>query len=425
MFNLSALAATPASPTAGRIRVFTNASGNLCSVDSTGTVVVYGTSVTAEQVEDIVGAMIQDTASVNVTYNDAGAAITLDVLPGGVNHNALLNYVANQHVDHSAVSISAGAGLTGGGDITASRTISMPNVGTAGTYQAVTTDAQGRVTAGSNPTTLAGYGITDAQPLDGDLTAVAALAGTGLVTRTATNAMTTRTVTAGTGISLANGDGVSGNPTITNTDLGSSAVSTHVGLADPHTQYTLETTTISAGTGLTGGGDLTANRTISMPAVGTAGTYGSSTLVPVITTDAQGRVSAVSTTAFTSTVPTTIVSSVTLITTTSTTFVTMTGMTITPAAGTYAVIGRANISATSNNRTIELALFLAGSVITDTNVTSFIRTGSGFGTNTDMSNDTITAVVTVNGSQDIDLRWNTSGGTIQARGYSLMAMRIS
>lgn len=33
---------------------------------------------------------------------------------------------------------------------------------TAGTYKSVTVDSKGRVTAGSNPTTLAGYGITDA-----------------------------------------------------------------------------------------------------------------------------------------------------------------------------------------------------------------------------------------------------------------------
>jgi phage-related tail fiber protein len=40
---------------------------------------------------------------------------------------------------------------------------SHPNSGvTAGTYKSVTVNAQGHVTAGSNPTTLAGYGITDA-----------------------------------------------------------------------------------------------------------------------------------------------------------------------------------------------------------------------------------------------------------------------
>lgn len=37
------------------------------------------------------------------------------------------------------------------------------------------------------PTTLIGYGITDAQPLDGDLTAIAALSSTGVARRTGTN----------------------------------------------------------------------------------------------------------------------------------------------------------------------------------------------------------------------------------------------
>lgn len=37
----------------------------------------------------------------------------------------------------------------------------LPNIGTAGTYRSVTTDSKGRVTAGTNPTTLAGYGVTE------------------------------------------------------------------------------------------------------------------------------------------------------------------------------------------------------------------------------------------------------------------------
>ena len=39
--------------------------------------------------------------------------------------------------------------------------IDLATIGTAGTYRSVTTDAYGRVTAGTNPTTLAGYGISD------------------------------------------------------------------------------------------------------------------------------------------------------------------------------------------------------------------------------------------------------------------------
>lgn len=49
----------------------------------------------------------------------------------------------------TVTSITAGTGLSGG-TITTSGTISMPNTGTAGSYANVTTDAQGRVTAGTN-----------------------------------------------------------------------------------------------------------------------------------------------------------------------------------------------------------------------------------------------------------------------------------
>lgn len=47
---------------------------------------------------------------------------------------------------------------------------------TAGTYKSVTVNAQGHVTGGSNPTTLSGYGITDAATKS-DLTAVSDLVG--------------------------------------------------------------------------------------------------------------------------------------------------------------------------------------------------------------------------------------------------------
>ena len=48
----------------------------------------------------------------------------------------------------TVTSVAAGTGLSGG-TITTTGTISMPNVGTPGTYSGVTTDAQGRVTAGT------------------------------------------------------------------------------------------------------------------------------------------------------------------------------------------------------------------------------------------------------------------------------------
>jgi hypothetical protein len=86
---------------------------------------------------------------------------------------------------NQSITISGDATGTGSTAIT----LSLANSGvTEGTYRSVTVDIKGRVTGGSNPTTLSGYGITDAQPLDGDLTSIAGLAGTtGLLRKTATN----------------------------------------------------------------------------------------------------------------------------------------------------------------------------------------------------------------------------------------------
>lgn len=76
--------------------------------------------------------------------------------------------------------------------------IDLATIGTAGTYQAVTVDAYGRVSAGTNPTTLAGFGIVDAQPLDATLTALAGVttAANQLIYATGADTFTTTSFTA-------------------------------------------------------------------------------------------------------------------------------------------------------------------------------------------------------------------------------------
>ncbi len=54
-----------------------------------------------------------------------GGDVTLTVNEANIDHDALTNFVANEHVDHSSVSITTGDGLTGGGDITSTRTLSV------------------------------------------------------------------------------------------------------------------------------------------------------------------------------------------------------------------------------------------------------------------------------------------------------------
>lgn len=44
---------------------------------------------------------------------------------GQVDHDLTVNFVANEHIDHSVVNISAGLGMSGGGDITTSRTLTL------------------------------------------------------------------------------------------------------------------------------------------------------------------------------------------------------------------------------------------------------------------------------------------------------------
>lgn len=67
---------------------------------------------------------------------------------------------------NSNVTISAGTGLTGGGDLTANRTLSLAEFGTAGTYYKVTTDAYGRVSTG-----VASLAISDVTNLQSSLDA--------------------------------------------------------------------------------------------------------------------------------------------------------------------------------------------------------------------------------------------------------------
>jgi len=90
-----------------------------------------------------------------------------------------------------------------------------------GTYTKVTVDAKGRIKTATNPTTLAAYGLdtsiegTGAQPYDNDLNAIAALTTTGLIARTSSGAMQTRTITGtATRIAISEGAGINDNPSI-------------------------------------------------------------------------------------------------------------------------------------------------------------------------------------------------------------------
>lgn len=98
---------------------------------------------TDERAQDAVGTILVDSASIDFTYDDNAPSITAVVLPAGVDHDALQNFVANEHVDHSTVEIATAAGtsgLTGGGDITATRNLSVDINGTTAVTSAEDSD---------------------------------------------------------------------------------------------------------------------------------------------------------------------------------------------------------------------------------------------------------------------------------------------
>lgn len=117
---------------------------------------------------------------------------------------------------------AASGWLTVGSGLSLTGTTLTATGGGGGTVTSVTlTQPAAGITITSSGTAITTTG-TRTFALANDLAALEALASTGIAVRTATDAWAQRTITAGTGISVTNGNGVSGNPTIS-TNIGSGA----------------------------------------------------------------------------------------------------------------------------------------------------------------------------------------------------------
>lgn len=74
---------------------------------------------------------------------------------------------------------------------------------TPGTYKSLVIDSYGRASAGANPTTLAGYGVTDAQGLNANLTSLSGVSTSALLVRDLSGTIKTQSLlVAGTGLSV-------------------------------------------------------------------------------------------------------------------------------------------------------------------------------------------------------------------------------
>lgn len=94
-------------------------------------------------------------------YTPGNASGNLPISNGTVNTNLNADMLDGRHAGLGPNNLLY---LDGSGKVPSGN---LPDVGTAGTFRSVTTDAQGRVTGGTNPTTRDGYGITDVPKSDG------------------------------------------------------------------------------------------------------------------------------------------------------------------------------------------------------------------------------------------------------------------
>ena len=173
----------------------------------------------------------------SITAADISASV-IQASQGTIDIHSLSGYVANENIDHSSVTITAGSGLTGGGDITSTRTLAV-GAGTGVTVNANDV-AIGQAVAASSTPTFAGLTLT------GNLISDSIISGSRIAT---TGQITGSTISASV-VQATQG-------TINHDSLAGFVANEHIN----HTSVD-----ITAGAGLTGGGDISSTRTLAVGA---------------------------------------------------------------------------------------------------------------------------------------------------------------
>ena len=184
-----------------------------------------------------------------ITYNSAtGAIVTND---GQIVHDNLSGFVANEHIDHSGVEITAGVGLKGGGTIESTRDLAIDSSELLTYYEPIIRHDN-----------LSGFVANEHIDHSGvTITAGKGLSGGGTIASSRTINIDSANVrgmfSGGTGITYNSG---TGEFTTTDGEIVHDNLSGFV--ADEHVAH--GGVVITAGKGLTGGGTIASSRTIDV-----------------------------------------------------------------------------------------------------------------------------------------------------------------
>ena len=191
------------------------------------------------------------------------SAELLALYEASLRHDNLSGFVANEHIDHTSVSIATGTGLSGGGTIASTRTLKIDSSDLASLYSKVIAhdNTSGFVAdehvAHSNVSVVAGKGlsgggtIASSRTIDIDSANVRGMlsGGTGITYNSSTGAIST-----------------------TDTDINHDNLSGFV--ANEHIDHS--TVSVTAGKGLSGGGTIASTRTIDIDSANVRGMFSGS-----------------------------------------------------------------------------------------------------------------------------------------------------